>query len=119
MTKTQAACLGLFLPLFMGCASDVKVGVFNAPPAADILVPADGSSVVEGDTVEITGSASDSDGAAESLTVEWTVDGDAVCPPAKVTHPATLYQGIGPHKAIREAQAKLDFRLGQPPDSNA
>ena len=66
MTKTQAACLGLFQLLFVGCSSDTKIGTFNTAPLATITAPPDGSSVVAGADVILTGTVSDPDGPTEA-----------------------------------------------------
>ena len=64
MFMFRARTLGLLLPLFIGCASDVKVGTFNTPPAATITSHADGDEVYAGTEVLLTGNVSDADGAS-------------------------------------------------------
>jgi hypothetical protein len=79
----RARLLGLLLPLFVGCSSDIKIGTFNAEPAASITSPPDGSSVVALADIVLTGTVSDPDGAAQAMTVIWVRDGDEVCPDAE------------------------------------
>jgi alpha-tubulin suppressor-like RCC1 family protein/rubredoxin len=65
--------------LISGCSNETKVGVFNAPPDAVITSHGDGSVVVAGEATTLTGAVSDPDGAPESLTLIWTIDGKPAC----------------------------------------
>ena len=69
--------------LAVGCASDTKIGIFNSTPDAAITSHQDGDVVAVGAAVVLVGAVSDSDGAAQSMTVAWTIDGQDACPDAE------------------------------------
>ena len=52
-------------------------------PEAAITSHQDGDVVAVGAAVVLMGAVSDSDGAAQSMTVAWTIDGQDACPDAE------------------------------------
>ena len=74
----------LLIPLLAACGSEQKLGTFNAEPLVTITSPADGSAVVAGADVVLTGTVSDPDGPVHALSVTWTRDGVPVCLDAEV-----------------------------------
>jgi len=67
----------LVVVLVAGC-SDGTIGVRNAVPEAEILSHDPGDSVIEGETVEFKGHASDADNHETDLVAHWFVDGATV-----------------------------------------
>ncbi len=68
-----------FLP---ACKPDQGVSVFNAPPDAAFVAPADGEHFPEGTSVVLRGQASDPDDGLAALTGRFVQDGVNVCEPA-------------------------------------
>ena len=80
---SNVASLLFAASLAVGCASDTKIGIFNSTPDAAITSHQDGDVVAVGAAVVLVGAVSDSDGAAQSMTVAWTIDGQDACPDAE------------------------------------
>jgi hypothetical protein len=78
MSRTPAA--SLTVALLLAACSDAGVTKYNSAPNAQILAPADGDSVVEGEPVLLRGAVGDPNHPMASVGARWTVDGEIVCP---------------------------------------
>ncbi len=68
--------------LATACENDGGLKVHNDAPTATIESPTTGTTVVEGDEVQLVGLALDRQDPSESLTVRWYLDGADACPDA-------------------------------------
>ena len=63
----------------VACDSDKSLTVQNPAPTADIISHDDGSEILEGFSITLTGLVSDSNHTPEELTTTWVVNGETVC----------------------------------------
>ena len=61
------------------CDSDKSLTVQNPAPIADIISHDDGSEILEGFVITLTGLVSDSNHTPDQLTTTWVVNGETVC----------------------------------------
>ncbi len=78
MSPRSLRLLALVLPT-AACDPDNKINVNNVPPTAAITSPEDGGTVVEGDTVLLSGTVGDREDPMESLLADWIVGSSTVC----------------------------------------
>lgn len=72
----------VLLALLTACKPDQGVSVFNAPPDAAFIAPADGAHLPEGQVVLLRGQASDPDDGLPDLVGRFVQDGTNVCDPS-------------------------------------
>ena len=63
----------------VACDSDKSLTVQNPAPTADIISHDDGSEILEGFVITLTGLVSDSNHTPDQLTTTWVVNGETVC----------------------------------------
>ena len=63
----------------VACESDKSLTVQNPAPTADIISHDDGSEILEGFSITLTGLVSDSNHTPDQLTTTWVVNGETVC----------------------------------------